>query len=356
MADGNAGTPSVAADEPVAKLTPRPFREGDEGAVIEMFRVVFGRELSLEEWRWRYRGGPHGPAHIYVLESETGLVGHGAFVPGEAWVQGERLRVAYGDAMMVLPEYRGVGAAGLLIRTIHGSEHGFDLNIGHTNKRSTRVMTQNTGTVALGHTRLWIRRHTCNRKWLSPLRNAAALAQRGYAGVAVRLEPSGRIEELEHLGPEIDALAVESATFAPCIRIRSAADLRWRWVEHPHEHWRIRGARERGGRLQGLIVFGVRQTSDGPEGVIVDVLARDYDTTRALVVDASEALFDDDCQRVLCEHRDPRSWGRRAMLRSGFLPGRRGTFMACGALSPAASGVVEHLGSWYLTTFDTRLE
>ena len=88
--------------------------------------------------------------------------------------------------------------------------------------------------------------------------------------------------------------------------------------------------------------------------MIADLLARDEETTRALLLDAWSALVGAGCHTVRCVYRDPRPWARRTMFRSGFIP-RDGPLVACGPLSSAAGSEIVRSESWYVTYGDTDI-
>ncbi len=50
----------------------RGYRPGDEEAILELFQVSFGRDLSLEEWTWRYADNPWGGPRISLAFSPGG--------------------------------------------------------------------------------------------------------------------------------------------------------------------------------------------------------------------------------------------------------------------------------------------
>jgi hypothetical protein len=336
-------------------LQVRLYRAGDEHSIVEMFASVLGLELSLEAWRWRYQRGPHGPAQIHVLESNGRLVGHMAHLPGSAWVEKRQLRLAYGDGMMILPEYRGRGGAELLLKAFLTSDHGFDIDIAYVNEHSMRARQRHAGTVKLGRALRWVRKHT-SRSTFRPIHGPLTLVARSYGGIASWPKRTLLVEDLLSLDPEIDQLAEESAAFAPCVRVRDTAYLRWRWLDQPGANWRLRAARDQEGRLQGYAVFGRRRGHDGDDGrrgSIVDLLATNDLATRSLLLNAFASLVNDGCREVDCIYLDPRRRSRQAMLRSGFVPSVWGPTIACGALTPSAGRTVERRNSWYLTTLDT---
>jgi len=51
----------------------RPYRPGDEKAILASWRLAFGKEMSLEEWRWKYIENPAG-YRILICVAEEGTV------------------------------------------------------------------------------------------------------------------------------------------------------------------------------------------------------------------------------------------------------------------------------------------
>jgi GNAT superfamily N-acetyltransferase len=295
-------------------------------------------------------------ADIHVLESDGRVVGCAAHVPVSVWVDGHRLRLAIGCDLIVIPEYRGQGGSRRLVEAFFASEHGFDVNLGVVNESSSHVLGRHAGNVSIGRAPVWVRFRTRGASRTAPLRAALTLAERLYGAVASWPQPSIAVEDLPLLGPEVDELARESASFAPCIRVRDAAYLRWHWLEQPGASLRVRAVREAEGGLRGVAVVGARDGPDRRVGMVVDLLARDQATTRALLVDAWKLLAAEGCPRVTCVYLDPRPWARRALLRAGFRRSSApGPWLAGGAHSSRARGKVEQLDRWYLTYGDTDI-
>jgi GNAT superfamily N-acetyltransferase len=331
----------------------RDYKGGDETALVEIYSTIF-RPRTLDEWRWLFENAPSGRAQILVIEFEGRPVGCGTHVPVEAWVDGSRLQLAIGCDMMLLPEYRGRGWMRLLYEAFVASEHGFDIDIGVVSDASAHITGRYGGNATLGAISLWMRHRTRGRRLPAAAGAALSVAERSYGAVTSWPRPRLSFVDLENPGSDVDQLAEDSAAFALCIRIRDADYLRWHWLEQPGARWRIRGVRTSEGRLRGLAVLGPRDESHGRSGWIVELLAHDYATTRALLLDAYELLVRDGCRSVACAYHDPRPWGRRVLYRSGFRP-TEGPRLACGALSNAAGPVVENLDSWYLTCGDTDI-
>ncbi len=351
--------PELPPEEPGAPslgLELRTYRAGDEHGIQAMYGSVFGKPRSLEEWRWRFERAPDGPALIHLLEAEGRLVAHIAHVGFPVFVEGRRLRLGHGGDTMVLPGYRGRGGMRELVQGFLACEHGFDLRTNFPTDRAAVLMESFGGGRHLGRIPRWVRWHAPHPALPVPARLLIACGTtRAYAALASWPRLRIPVEPLEELGAEVDELAEASAGFAPCIRIRDASYLRWRWLEQPGDRWTIRAARGEGGELRGLSVLGSRESERGRQGLVADVLARDAAALRAVLLDAARTLVGRGCLSVACDYLDPRPWARRALYRSGFLPYGTGINVVCGSLSERVGPVPESLGAWYLTRGDTDL-
>jgi GNAT acetyltransferase-like protein len=343
--------------DPASALAVRAYRPGDEHAIQAMLATVFGRQRSLAEWSWQYREAPNGPALIYILERDGRVVGHHGRTVFPVFVDGRRLLLALGSDTMIVHEARGEGGMQRLLQGFLDSPHGCDLAMGFPTDRSAVGMERFGVGRRLGRIPRWVRWHAPHAALPQPGRLlVASRATRVYSTLVSLPRPSLRIEALEELGPDVDALAQDSAAFAPCIRIRDASYLRWRWLEQPGNRWTIAAARGSDGALRGLVVFGAaRKSEHGLRGLVADVLARDATALRALLLDAVEKLTSRGCLSVACDYLDPRPWARRALYRSGFLVYGRGINTVCRALSQPSGALPEQLDAWYLTRGDTDL-
>ena len=336
-----------------AALAARAYEPGDEAAILEIFDRVHGRPRSIEEWRWQFRQAPAGPALVHLLIHDGAPVGHLAHMGFDMWLDGRRVNLALGCDTMILPEYRGQGGVGRLVQSFLAVSRGYDVRLGFPTDRTVTLMSRHGGGSLLGSLPKWVRLLTGPRELGAGGRLATPVVK--LHGRLVSL-PSPRlaVTALEDLGRGVDELAFDSRSFAPCIRIRDAAYLRWRWLERPGAQWTILGVqRER--ELHGFTVIGVQDSPSGRRGRVVDVLARDSQSLRALLCESVRRLAAAGCERVVCEYKDPRPWARRAFLRAGFVPLRGDLKVVGRALSEQAGRVPERLDAWYLTRGDTDL-
>jgi hypothetical protein len=331
----------------------RPYEPGDEEQLRAGLRETLATDRSDESWRWWCLESPWGQATIFVLEAEGRIVGHQSHVPGEMWVDGRRLQLGIGGDSWVKRGFQGPGGMRRLVEAFLASDHGLDVRINYPNARSAQMFERlGLGTV-VGEVPTWARIY--DRSFFMRRSPRAALpltlTARGVSAVASTGPGWVHIEPLSEIGSEIDDLAHESAGFAPCIRIRDAEYLRWRWAEQPGERWEIRAARRRDGTIGGWIVFG--QDPGSTRGLIGDLLAADARSQRALLLDASRSLRRAGCSGVQLLFHDPRPWASRALVRSGFFRTPRRIRMMVGVLGDRAGTTPGSFANWYLTLGDT---
>ena len=75
-----------------------PYRPGDEAAILDLFRSEFGRERSLEHWRWQFLDNPYGGPFISLAwhRSERFLVGNQVLISETYGPGGALLKVKPG--------------------------------------------------------------------------------------------------------------------------------------------------------------------------------------------------------------------------------------------------------------------
>jgi len=88
-----------------------PYRPGDEAAILDLFRSEFGRERSLEHWRWQFLENPYGGPFISLAwhRSERFLVGNQVLMPFPLAVAGRRLLAGQSLDLVVHHDFRRQG-------------------------------------------------------------------------------------------------------------------------------------------------------------------------------------------------------------------------------------------------------
>ncbi|SNZ16413.1 GNAT family N-acetyltransferase [Hydrogenobacter hydrogenophilus] len=84
----------------------RPYREGDEEGIRELFHKVFNKEMSQELWRWKYKAHGLGTM-VFVAEDKGKIIAHYGGVPRRCLYFGREVISAVISDSMVDPSYRG---------------------------------------------------------------------------------------------------------------------------------------------------------------------------------------------------------------------------------------------------------
>jgi len=120
----------------------RLYKPGDEHGIVRLFKEIFSREMTLEEWRWKYTRPNSNKVYASLAADENGqIVAHYGGMPQRMVYRGrEILGMAIGD-VMVHPSFRGTKlfkkVAELL--PIVSAQDGFILGYGFPNERAMKL-------------------------------------------------------------------------------------------------------------------------------------------------------------------------------------------------------------------------
>lgn len=217
---------------------PRFYRAGDETAIMALFRRVFGRDLGVEYWRWKFLASPLG-SRVAVAMTPTGeIVGHVGALSLRVQAEGRPFRAACIVDVMTAPEHRrslsksGIFATllDLLIRTGAGDD-GAALMYGVPLRAAFRIAN---GVFA------WQAVFPLTRV-VRPVSGLPTGDRRGGWRYVVRA--------VDRFEAWLDRLWAECLPALPFATVRDAAFMNWRFVECPHiryvpyvlwDRWRAR--------------------------------------------------------------------------------------------------------------------
>jgi len=96
----------------------RPFKEGDEEGIRALFNLCFGKELLLEEWRWKYQQSYLGSSS-FVAEDNGLIIAHYGGFRLHFYAKGTLLNAYQGCDVMTHPQYRAriFSKKGIIVRT-----------------------------------------------------------------------------------------------------------------------------------------------------------------------------------------------------------------------------------------------
>ncbi len=342
----------------------RDYRPGDETQLVALFERVFGRAMTLDQWRWKLKGRDTHLENVWVAEAGDRLVGQYAVIPTLAKIEGRAKQAAISVDAMVHPQFRRRGILTALVRHGHQalSEAGFAFTLGLPNEQ------WGSREAALGWRRLFPLR------WLTrPLRPEAMLARRLGAPSLARLTLLGTLWnrslrrgrasqgnlEVRHVaaaGEAFDALWESCAGDASASISRDASWVRWRYLEAVPHRFRVLLA-EREGKPAGFLAYRIDRSAERSVGLIPEILTAKTDAA------ALEALLEAALGQFLAEGVEsavtlavPGAWMYAALRRRGFLP-RRQAFSV--GIIPLGDEIPMHVlsdaASWHMMGGDFDL-
>ena len=284
--------------------TMRPYREGDEKSIIELYESVFNIEMPLAKWVWRYLENGIDLKLIMLAEAAAGnIIGQYALCPVRMKVDGNELVGSFSLDTMVHPDWGGRGVFVELANAVYraAAEHGIPLTYGFPNVNSHHGFVNRLEWMDLCKTLpILVKPIKMKRLIKSRFENEGitrlldSLARAGYwlyrrGPSRKRSCGSYRVRRVEYFSGATDLLWERSNSIARVSVIRDAAYLNWRFARNPTEEYCILYA-EHGGELAGYSVlklvddFGIRV------GYVVDLLALPED--EAIVYALMETALD----------------------------------------------------------------
>lgn len=129
-------------DSGYSDIVVRLYQDGDEYLIAKLFREVFGREMSLDEWDWKYKSAGDQKIYSSVAVSKThGIVAHYGCMARRMTYQGKEVYgLAIGD-VMVHPKFRGTKLFKkvTMLSPEESGKEGISIGYGFPNERAMRL-------------------------------------------------------------------------------------------------------------------------------------------------------------------------------------------------------------------------
>jgi len=229
------------------RFVTRPFHDGDEEAILELFARSFHQPRTREHFDWKFRRDPFGNKRISLTFDDEGrLVGHYAAYAVPFRDRGRDLIAnQIGDTMTDLSvRHVGRGPTSVLGQTaLHFYDtfcegkvaFNYGFNVANIQRFSLKFLRSD-------------RVEAVTYRVRGPLRRISRLARwpRGY-----------HLEQVTSAGAEFDELFARAAPAYAFLVRRDAAYVRWRYLERPDVPYVVIAIRK-WRRLAGWIVFRLR--------------------------------------------------------------------------------------------------
>jgi Acetyltransferase (GNAT) domain len=234
----------MPADE---RFVTRPFRDGDEEQILDLFARSFHQPRTREHFDWKFRRDPFGNKRISLTFDDAGrLVGHYAayavpFRDGERDLMANQIGDTMTDAAV---RHIGRGPSSVLGRTaLHFYDtfcegkvaFNYGFNVANIQRFSLKFLRSD-------------RVEPVTYRARGPMRPISRFARwpRGW-----------RLELVTSAGAEFDEFFERVAPAYAFLVRRDAAYVRWRYLERPDARYALVAIRK-WGRMAGWIVFRIR--------------------------------------------------------------------------------------------------
>lgn len=320
----------------------RPYRPGDEAALVALFAEVFGKPCSLEWWRWKLKGQPSPVENVWVATAGERVVGQYAGIPVRVRAGGAVCPAMVSVDTMTSPDFRRRGILSRLGAAVYEAwaTAGVVAVIGLPNEQ------WGSRTGALGWVGVeplaWMRfplnvGQAAARRVPSPLSAPAHALNLGGHVWRLAHRPLGargvKVEAVATPGSEFDTLWGTRADRAGVGLVRDRAWAAWRYFDAPGMGYRVLLARE-GGAPTGYIAYRPGGTPERRIGYIADHFAdHDGGSARVLLAAALDDLAAGGVEKALAL-TVPGSPAERVWWAGGFLPTRNAFDFAVVPLRP----------------------
>lgn len=117
----------------------KAYKQGDEIFILDLFKKVYGKDLTSKYWNWRFRDNPFAPPMIELAWDGDILAAHYAVSPVLLFNKGKSELIAHSMTTMTDPSYQGQGLFTKLAQSLYErieKEFGIKKIFGFPNRNS----------------------------------------------------------------------------------------------------------------------------------------------------------------------------------------------------------------------------
>jgi len=302
----------------------RRYRPGDEVDLLALFNREFGKQRSMEHWRWQFLRNPHAKPFIIVARTKRDdeLVGSHISMPVGLKDQGRKVLAGHTLDLVVHRDYRRQGLFGITGRECFewGAAEGMRALFAFPNEASYPGFVRTLGWhrileptayslrlgLASGNGPGWLR--LALRVADAPMRFVRLLQWRARRAAQRRRAPRLVFETAPRVPPAHDRLWENHAALEGLSLWKDVTYMKWRYDENPDHDFEYAYLRD-GGEIAALAVIH-RNSS---RAMICELLAKNRDAA------IGQLLVTEICLREL----------QRGEPRVAFLGHDQGFFRTC---------------------------
>ncbi|MFC1900291.1 GNAT family N-acetyltransferase [Chloroflexota bacterium] len=235
----------------------RDYQIGDEHQILNLYKEVNQKEMTLAHWTWKFAENPFGKAIIKLLFDGNKLIGHYAVLPMDVQVQGKPVKAALSVNTMTHPDYRGHGIFPFLGQETYQTcmDNGIRFIYGFPNNNIYQPRINKLEWIGFG-------KMTSLEKELEP----------GNMGA---IEPESQICPIDSFDERVNSLWNKTRSGYSISVIRTTEFLNWRFTAHPVVNYPKYVYADDNNNVLGYMALKTFIDEDEIKGHIVDMLCID---------------------------------------------------------------------------------
>lgn len=261
----------------------RPYREGDEKFLPDLYEIAMGRQIHLRSWKWQFKANPAGHGYIWFADHEGILAGQYAIIPIKMYIQGKLICATQSLDTMTHPGYRKQGIFITLARAAYedAQSGGIELIYGFPNDNSWHGFMKHLDFFVLENLNAMtrplniaevLRLKIKNRIISNAIGTLVQFIFKRLYSAYLKSDRDVRIEKASRFPEEVNKLFRHLAPKFKNLIVRDCNYLDWRYVRKPrHSYYIYLGYR--GNTLQGYCVCGSTERKNIKVGLIMDLFA-----------------------------------------------------------------------------------
>ena len=343
----------------------RPYREGDEHFLLELYEVVTRKRIDLQSWKWLFHDNPAGEGHIWLADHKGRIIGQYAIIPMRIYIHNEPVYAMQSLDTMTHPDYRKKGIFITLARIAYeyAEPRGFDLVYGFPNNVSLQGFLKHLDFFVLDNLKTMTRPINSMDLLSLKMKNRIITNVIGTLTQSIfnRLYPMKlkhdkdiRVEKASRFPKDVDNLLNQLGPKFKNFIIRDWQYLNWRYVRNPsHSYHIFLGYRKN--TLQGYCVTGSTERKNIRIGLILDLFTEpnDKDLIASLISCALEAMLLENMALASCALTS-KSPFLKIVKRLGFIFSLR-NFPYILRINPNKfdPSTIQRVEDWHITFGDT---
>ncbi len=310
----------------------RDYVKGDERLIIHLFKRVFGKEMPLPFWKWRFVENPYGNGIIKLMFDDDKLIGHYAVIPMSVQVAGTSVKAAFSMTTMTHPEYSGRGIFTFLAEEVYNAcaKQGLSFVYGFPNSNSYPGFTQKLGWAGLGKI----------------LNFHKVLADESGKPPVIDMRC------IESFDNRADLLWEKVKGNYSIIVPRVEKYLNWRFSRNPDVYYQKYILLDKQGQMIGYAILKQYVNDAGKKGHIVDMLSINDEESIRILIRHSCAYFRNKQIADVSGWFPVKSQYRRILEEEGFKAEETGQNFGVSTFDQAHN-LVKSMENWYLTMGDS---